>query len=241
MAKYRMVRTDFWMNPMVSEEMTPEDRYFWLYLHTTMYTSQYGIYKITRKAIAFDMGYSIETVNVLMDRLMNHLQLIRYNPQTREIAIKYWGNYNLHKGGKPIQDCLLAELQEVDDTSLISYVANHIKKDEILAIYKCFCTIGEEGIDLSEEENHDTIDETLTTRTTIGGQKEKEKEKENKKQQQENLNLSIEFNPKEDIPIHNKYPQQAKEIYTYNNVQFSKQKGDQPNECNLTFTSAEDG
>jgi hypothetical protein len=28
MEKYRIVRTDFWKNPIVSEEMTPEDRYF---------------------------------------------------------------------------------------------------------------------------------------------------------------------------------------------------------------------
>ena len=32
MAKFRMVRTDFWKNPIVSEEMTPEDKYFYLYL-----------------------------------------------------------------------------------------------------------------------------------------------------------------------------------------------------------------
>ncbi len=28
MAKFRMVRTDFWKNPIVSDEMTPEDKYF---------------------------------------------------------------------------------------------------------------------------------------------------------------------------------------------------------------------
>ncbi|WP_335574372.1 hypothetical protein [Neobacillus vireti] len=26
MARFRMVRTDFWTNPIVSEEMTPEDK-----------------------------------------------------------------------------------------------------------------------------------------------------------------------------------------------------------------------
>ena len=30
MAKYRMVRTEFWKNPIVLEEMTPEDKYFYL-------------------------------------------------------------------------------------------------------------------------------------------------------------------------------------------------------------------
>lgn len=48
MAKYRMVRTDFWKNPIVSEEMTPEDKYFYLYLLTNPHTTQTGIYKIRK-------------------------------------------------------------------------------------------------------------------------------------------------------------------------------------------------
>ncbi|WP_374193748.1 hypothetical protein [Bacillus sp. ISL-75] len=43
MAKFRMVRTDFWKNPMVSEEMTPEDKFFCLYLLTNPHTTQTGI------------------------------------------------------------------------------------------------------------------------------------------------------------------------------------------------------
>ncbi|MFD2445463.1 hypothetical protein ACFSO7_15970 [Bacillus sp. CGMCC 1.16607] len=62
MAKYRMVRTDFWNNPMVLEEMTPEDKYFYLYLLTNSNTTQTGIYQITKKRMAFDLGYSIESV-----------------------------------------------------------------------------------------------------------------------------------------------------------------------------------
>lgn len=38
--KYRMVRTDFWKNPIVSEEMTPVDKYFYLYLLTNPDTTQ---------------------------------------------------------------------------------------------------------------------------------------------------------------------------------------------------------
>jgi len=100
MAKYRMVRTDFWRNPVVSEEMTPEDKYFFVYLLTNHHTTQIGIYKITKREMAFDMGYSIETIQSLMDRMIHHHQIIRYNPKTRELAIKNWGKYNLHKAGK---------------------------------------------------------------------------------------------------------------------------------------------
>jgi len=50
MAKFRKVRMDFWMDPMVSEEMTPEDRYFYLYLLTNQCSTQIGIYQITTKS-----------------------------------------------------------------------------------------------------------------------------------------------------------------------------------------------
>ncbi|WP_318246283.1 hypothetical protein [Bacillus sp. PS06] len=147
MAKYRMVRTDFWKNPIVSEEMTPEDKYFFLYLLTNPHTTQIGIYKITKKQMAFDTGYSIETIHALMDRMIRHHQMIRYNPETREIAIKNWGNYNLHKGGKPVMDCIFSELKEVEDTSLIEYVTAHIVKGDIQALFTSFFKIEPEDFE----------------------------------------------------------------------------------------------
>ncbi|WP_267909764.1 hypothetical protein [Staphylococcus haemolyticus] len=40
MAKYRHVQTSFWSDARVSEEMTPEDKYFYLYLMTNEHTNQ---------------------------------------------------------------------------------------------------------------------------------------------------------------------------------------------------------
>ncbi|WP_045522667.1 DnaD domain-containing protein [Neobacillus niacini] len=139
MAKYRMVRTDFWKNPIVLEEMTPEDKYFYLYLLTNSNTTQTGIYKITKKQMAFDLGYSIEGVHSLMERFINHHKVIRYNPETRELAIKNWGKDNLNKAGKPVMDCIFTELKEIEDTSLIQYVSESIKKQEIRSLYESFC------------------------------------------------------------------------------------------------------
>jgi hypothetical protein len=209
MAKYRMVRTDFWKNPMVSEEMTPEDKFFCLYLLTNPHTTQTGIYKITKKQMAFDLGYSIESVQALMERFIHHHQLIRYNPETRELAIKNWGKDNLHKGGKPVMDCIDSELKDVEDTSLIKYVADAIQKQEIRSLYESFCNQGEMIYDneVSRQEEKNTYlepeweehDETLTYRDTTRGQKEEENKKENKKekekQQQEAFNPNIEKNP----------------------------------------------
>ncbi|MCM3729163.1 DnaD domain protein [Neobacillus cucumis] len=203
MAKFRMVRTDFWTNPIVSEVMTPEDRYFYIYLLTNPQTTQIGIYKITKKQIAFDLGYSIESVHSLMERFITHHKLIRYNPVTRELAIKNWGKDNLQKGGKPVIDCILSELKEVEDLSLIRYVLEPIQKQEIRSLYEAFCqqeemmfgneASGQDENDTYQEPQFEDRDDTFTPRYTTGGQKEKEEEKE--KQQQESFNPNIEKNP----------------------------------------------
>jgi len=138
MTKYRMMQTDFWCN-LVLEAMTPEDKYFYLYLLTNPSTTHIGIYKITKKQIAFDLGYSVESVHLIMERFIEHHRMIRYNPDTRELAIKNWGKYHHYKGGKPFKDCVFSELKEVEDPSLILYVAESISKLGILSLYQPFC------------------------------------------------------------------------------------------------------
>ncbi|MCM3568106.1 DnaD domain protein [Neobacillus mesonae] len=206
MAKFRMVRTEFWKNPMVLEEMTPEDKYFYLYLLTNPNTTQIGIYQITKKQMAFDLGYSIESVQSLMERFIEHHKLIRYNTETRELAIKNWGKDNLYKGGKPVMDCIRSELKDVEDHSLIQYVSESIQRQEFRSLYesyykneKCF---SEEDKDLDADDTYLTEykehDDTFLCRHTIRGQKEKEKQKEKQKQQQkkqEVLYPNIDNNP----------------------------------------------
>lgn len=163
MAKFRMVHTEFWNDPKVVEEFTPEDKFFFLYILTNSKTTQIGIYQITKKQIAFDTGYSIESVNALLDRFINYHQLVAYNPETRELAIKNWGRYNFNRGGKPVLDCVKSELQFVKDKDLILYVGERIEKEEIKAIY-------------------DTYNDT----STISGQeKEQEEEEEEEKEEQQ--------------------------------------------------------
>lgn len=139
MTNYRTVRVNFWNNPIVLDEMTPEDKYFYIYLLTNPHTTRIGIYRIVKKQMAFDLGYSIESVQTLIERFINYHKLIRYNPETKELAIKNWGRENLQKGGKSIMNSILSELKEVDDTSLIQYVSKSILREEIRSLYESFC------------------------------------------------------------------------------------------------------
>ncbi|MFJ7728521.1 DnaD domain-containing protein [Neobacillus sp. NPDC097160] len=190
MEKFRKVRIDFWKNPIVSEEMSPEDKYFYLYLLTNPNTTQIGIYQITKKQMAYDLGYSIESVHSLMDRFLNHHKLIRYNPETRELAIKNWGKDNLDKGGKPMMDCIYSELKDVEDSSLIQYISESIQRQEIRSLYESFCKqAANEVCDRDENDTYldecEDLDDTLTYRYTISGQEEEEEEEKEKEKQQQ--------------------------------------------------------
>ncbi|WP_406904425.1 hypothetical protein [Bacillus cereus] len=165
MAKYRHVQTSFWSDARVSEEMTPEDKYFYLYLMTNEHTNQIGVYQITRKQMAFELGYSIESAKALLDRFINHHDLVVYNEETRELCILNWGKYNLNKGGKPIEDCIKKELKSIKDLSLVRLVLERTENTSLVQKVSVYA-----GLD---DTSHDT--------STIRGQKEKEKEKEKEK------------------------------------------------------------
>ncbi|MCM3455417.1 hypothetical protein M3685_15945 [Heyndrickxia oleronia] len=173
MAKFRHVQISFWQDPKVLEEMTPEDKYFYIYLLTNPNTTQIGVYQVTKKQIMFEIGYSIESVNSLIERFQNMHKLIKYNPNTREIAILNWGKYNLIKGGKPILDCVQKELNEVKDVSLLSDMVDKIPNESIRQLF--YNRIEQKNNIITNDTLHDTLDDT----PTISGQKEKEKEKEN--------------------------------------------------------------
>lgn len=170
--------------------------------------------------MAFDLGYSIESVQALVDRFINHHKLIRYNPETRELAIKNWGKDNLEKAGKPVMDCIVSELKEVEDHSLIHYVAESIRKQEIRSLYELFYT-QEEALLTKEDrilDKNDTylteceeFDDTLACRSTTRGQKEKEKQQQ--KQKQKAFYPSIEKNPGVEDALHRN--QAVKEVIEF--------------------------
>lgn len=173
MAIYRHVHVEFWKDPKVLEELTPEDKLFFIYLLTNPNTTQIGVYKITKKQIAFELGFSIESVNVLMDRFINNYGLIKYNSDTREICLKNWGKYNLNKLGKPMLDCVKSELKNVDDKSLLEFIKPSISKEEIVSLF-------DEVIFLDKvNENNERYDERYTLSTQNKNKKEKEKENKN--------------------------------------------------------------
>ena len=84
----RIVDTSFWNDDKVIETFSPEDKLFMLYLLTNPHTTQLGVYPISKKYMAFELGYSIEAVSVLIDRFENKYKMIKYSNETKEVAVK---------------------------------------------------------------------------------------------------------------------------------------------------------
>lgn len=119
MAKFRQIQTNFWSNTYIQEEMTAEDKYFYLYLMTNEFTTQIGIYPITKKQMAFDLGYSMESVQALLQRFEIFHKLIKYDTETREIILLKWAENNLNIGGKPVQDLIKKEISQVKNKEFL--------------------------------------------------------------------------------------------------------------------------
>ena len=126
MAIKRIVDASFWTDSKV-DEFSPEDKYFMLYLLTNPFTTQLGIYQISLKHVAFQLGYTPDSVKVLLERFERKYDMIRYCEETGEVAIKNYLRHSIVKGGAPVRDLLLKELNAVKNKELIEWVFVNLK------------------------------------------------------------------------------------------------------------------
>ena len=94
MALYRTVLLTFWTDSKIIEEFSPEDKYFYLYLLTNPHTNLCGCYEITKKQMSLELGYSIDVIQVLLERFEKQYNVIRFSKETNELIILNWHKYN---------------------------------------------------------------------------------------------------------------------------------------------------
>ncbi len=123
----RAVSVSFWTDKKVTENFSPEDKFFMLYLLTNPQTTQLGIYEFSVSDASHRTGYSKETINILLNRFENVYGIIKYSQITGEVAIKNFLRHSIVKGGKPVMDCLLKEEKKVKDKSLLQYVFDNLE------------------------------------------------------------------------------------------------------------------
>jgi hypothetical protein len=116
MAKYRQVHTTFWDDGFVLD-LTPEEKYFYLYLMTNNKASQCGIYELPKRVIEMQTGYNRETVEKLLARFEEYGK-IKYAESTKEILMRNWHKYNWINSPKVIA-CVEKELQTVKNKDFV--------------------------------------------------------------------------------------------------------------------------
>jgi len=125
----RIVDTSFWTDGKV-DDFSPEDKYFMLYLLTNPFSKQLGIYEISIRQAAFQMGYSEDAFRVLLDRFENKYKMILFSKETSEVAILNFLRHSVMKGGKPVEDCIRKEMTLVKDKRLIDFVFTRLQGRE---------------------------------------------------------------------------------------------------------------
>lgn len=122
MAIFRKIHTSFWSDPFV-QSLSPEKKYFFLYLLTNEKTRQCGVYEISKKQICDDTGYNIDTVLILLNYFIG-VDKIQYSENTNEVAIKNWNKYNGNESQK-VQVLVNKENKLVKNKELIKYVIQY--------------------------------------------------------------------------------------------------------------------
>jgi len=121
LAKYRAIQVDFWEDGFVLD-LTPEEKYFYLYLLSNSRTTQCGCYELPYKVLEMQTGYNRETVEKLLQRFVDYKK-IEYSADTKEILIKNWYKFNFSKSPK-VMNCILKEIESIKNIDFKKYMVS---------------------------------------------------------------------------------------------------------------------
>ncbi len=138
MSVYRYVHTNYWQDDFILS-LTPEEKFFYVYLLTNSKTKQCGIYELSKKVIVFETGYNTETINKLLDKFTKYGK-IKYSEKTKEILLLKWLKHNRSNSPK-VKACIEKELKE-------------IKTEEFIKEYQELCIEYEYSINTVPVLNH---------------------------------------------------------------------------------------
>lgn len=161
MALYRNIHLSFWQDTKVTDDFTPEDRYFYLYLLTNPHTNLCGCYEISIKQMANEMGYDVKKVDKLIERFSSIHNLIRYSQSERELLIFHWSKYNWTSSEK-FRKPLLQEIQNVKTDSFREYLLKMFNGENVKYGIDTVSGKEEYGMDTT-----DTITDTVTDTDSI--------------------------------------------------------------------------
>ena len=116
MSIYRHVHINYWQDAFILD-LTPEEKYFYVYLLTNSKTKQCGIYELPMRIIETETGYNRETIDKLINRFEEYKKIV-YDKSTKEIYLKNWTKHNRITSFK-VKKCVEKELSKVKSKDLI--------------------------------------------------------------------------------------------------------------------------
>ena len=117
MAVYRHIHIDYWQDGFVLD-LTPEEKYFYIYLMTNSKTSQCGIYELPKRIIETETGYNRETVDKLLNRFIDYKKIV-YCEETREVFLMNWIKHNKIVSPK-VKKCVYEELKKIKSMDMVN-------------------------------------------------------------------------------------------------------------------------
>ena len=175
MAVYRHIHIDYWQDGFVLD-LTPEEKYFYIYLMTNSKTSQCGIYELPKRIIETETGYNRETVDKLLDRFVDYKK-IRYCKETGEVFLINWIKHNKIVSPK-VKKCVYEELKKIKSMDMVNLFLNECEK--------CGYTLDKSEIKINMGMDRVSIPiPKVESNFEYGyGEKEKEKQKEKKEEKE---------------------------------------------------------
>jgi hypothetical protein len=168
-AVFRKINTSFWQDPLVLD-LTPEEKYFYLYLMTNTKTNQCGIYEIPKKVMEMETGYNRETVDKLINRFVDYGKII-HSQDTNEIMIVNWIKYNGSTSPKVISR-VESELKEIKNKDLVKkyleLCSEYNYQIDALSILYPYSIDTQSQKEKEEEEEEEREKETKPTKTKYG-------------------------------------------------------------------------
>lgn len=149
MATYRQVHISFWQDPFI-EDLTPIQRYFYLYLMTNSKTKQCGCYEISMKLIRYETGLDQTVIDQCIDFLCDKNK-IRYNENNGEFIILNWLKHNSFRSPK-VKSCIEKEVKLIKTFEYSKYILSVLDGNPIDSLSIDYTKSMYTGLQKEEEE-----------------------------------------------------------------------------------------
>ena len=137
MVNFKQIDMRFWQNDFVLG-LTPEERYFYMYLVTNTMTTKCGIYKFNVKVAELETGYTAEVIEKLLESFESYGK-ISVSKSTKEIMILNWFKHNFKNNKKTILE-INKELKNIKNKEFIKLLYDICLEREY-PVNEIFCGI----------------------------------------------------------------------------------------------------